>query len=1103
MTTPRGARDADSMAGHFRDVSSLFRSLEFDSELAAARDETVLRRIGAVPSPSGRAQREAAADSARRLSRLAFVQERLGLEAYLKYVSTSDPADAQRAALPYRAAYDAWRALSTLPGAESRGSGGAIIPSAAGVRVLEETLPEPPLDASTALAFHLAVTGTLSNRQAEVRLDLEPFSLRDALPSTASWLEQVARRVASALALLVRKADGWSDVRIALERISELRALQASLEEPFLQSDDRVHIQQQRAAELVVWYHLAQMVTIIGDYLTDGGPSLERVATRLDRHRDRAEELSRQFGLAAVRHIAGLTWACARALAAGAIWSHVAGLGERVRLFAQQLASDARRRPVLELWPSQQQALRENVLTTYHRAVLVEMPTSAGKTLLAKFSIIQTKALNPGAVVVYLAPTRALVNQITLELREDFQPLSLSVEQTVPAFELDPTEEALLAGVGDVLVTTPEKLDLLIRRSHPVTRNIALVVADEAHTIADKSRGVRLELLLGMLKRERPEARFLLLSPFLPKGDELTTWLGDERALPPIVVPWQPSNKVVASAQNSGRGARRRLTLETLPSADNVGVAPGRQVILGPPAENESKAGLSQAAVAAMRERGSVLVLCRGPGTAETRAADVAAQSQERPPSAEVDAVCRYLLAEAGGDTALVSHLRRGVAYHHAGLSPEARWLVESLIRRGDVDVICGTTTLAAGVNFPITTVIVETLRKGDQDLTYADFWNIAGRAGRALVDAVGVVAFPARHSADRDAYIEFLRGEAEEIASQLASLLTTADDLQSRFDMGIVERHPALGSFLQFLAHAMRVAGSEVVAADVEDLLRSTLVFRQALRADPSGRMTRRLVSIATAYLNDVRGYRGVLELADQTGFATPSVLYLQARMDAIPGARERQAWQPSALFGDDRRPLASRIEAVASIPEIQLGIGHRQPFSAERIAAILTDWVNGADLGTLASRYPLPSQDGEEDRGDAATRFASYLFGTLIGKASWGLGALEGLCLAGVEAPATGDEAYVPAMVFFGVRRKEAVWLRMVGVPRVVADGLGRLWAEQRGGPPASYADVRRWVNGLGDAVWRAVIPGGSPLTPDAIRRVWSAFSGESAGRIREVAS
>jgi replicative superfamily II helicase len=944
----------------------------------------------------------------------------------------------------------------------------------------------------------MAVAGTLGARQAEVRFDLRSFDLTTVPSRDRSWAEQVSHRVAIALALLVRKADGWRDVRLALQRIAELRSAQESAETPFLSEQGDDEAQTQAAGALVVWYHLAQIVTLAGEYLRDGASSQESISTSLDRHRDRALQVASEFHLTIVGHTAGLVWACARALVAAAIWSHVRGLGEQVRAFARNLVSEGRQNPIIELWPSQQQALRQNVLTTYHRAILVEMPTSAGKTLLAKFSIVQTKALNPNGVVMYLAPTRALVNQVTLELRQDFQQLQLSVEQTVPAFELDPTEESLLNGVSDVLVTTPEKLDLLVRRNHPVTRNIALVVVDEAHTLADSLRGARLELLLGMLKRERPDARFLLLSPFLPKGDELTQWLGDDRALPPIVVRWEPSNKVVAAARNDGRGRAKRLVLETLPSTDNIGVAPGRIVVLGPPASAESKTAVSQAAVAAMRERGSVLVLCKGRGTAEKRAGEIAEASEERSTIPDVDAVCRYLQAEAGEELPLVQYIKRGVAYHHAGLSPEARWLVESLIRRGHVNVVCGTTTLAAGVNYPITTVIVETLKKGTtDDLKYSDFWNIAGRAGRALVDAVGVVAFPARNHHDVDDYKTFLEGEAEEIASQLTRLLTVSDDLASRFSMQIVDRYPEFGSFLQFLAHAMRVAGSTDLADDVEDLLRSTLVFRQALRADPTGAWSRKLVAVAHAYLTQIRGQRGIVELADQTGFATPSVLYLQARIPSIPRAKDRGSWQPSVLFGSDIRPLTDRIAAVASIPEIKLGVGHRQPFNAQRIAEILRDWVNGSDLSELAKRYPIPTpQNQEDDRGEAITRFSQYLFGTLLGRASWGLGALEGLSLAGIEPPAAGgDEAYVPAMVFFGVRRKEAVWLRMVGVPRMVADPMGAIWETQRGGPPQTYAEVRNWVNAFGDEQWRSVIPRGSVLTPDAARRVWAAFSGEAA--------
>src|SRR5439155_21981922 len=108
----------------------------------------------------------------------------------------------------------------------------------------------------------------------------------------------------------------------------------------------------------------------------------------------------------------------------------------------------------------------------------------------------------------------------------------------------------------------------------------------------------------------------------------------------------------------------------------------------------------------------------------------------------------------------------------------EARWLFEGLIRTGDVDVVCGTTTLAQGVNFPIRTVVVETLRKGDTTLSYSDFWNIAGRAGRAMVDTLGIVGFPSTGASKKQSFIDFLQGEAQAITSQLTILIDRADEL-------------------------------------------------------------------------------------------------------------------------------------------------------------------------------------------------------------------------------------------------------------------------------------------------------------------------------------
>ena len=177
--------------------------------------------------------------------------------------------------------------------------------------------------------------------------------------------------------------------------------------------------------------------------------------------------------------------------------------------------------------------------------------------------------------------------------------------------------------------------------------------------------------------------------------------------------------------------------------------------------------------------------------------------------------------------------------------------MIEGLISRRQVHLVCGTTTLAQGMNFPIASVIVESLKKGNEDLTYQDFWNIAGRAGRALVDTVGVIAFPTGRPERLSRVRQFLHGEAERITSQLAALLIHADEIGERFDMATLRSWPDLSTLLQFLSHTMRISGGDVFIDDIEDILRSSLVYHQV---EDDERM-QRLIRLCRSYLLHIRG--------------------------------------------------------------------------------------------------------------------------------------------------------------------------------------------------------------------------------------------------------
>ena len=144
----------------------------------------------------------------------------------------------------------------------------------------------------------------------------------------------------------------------------------------------------------------------------------------------------------------------------------------------------------------------------------VSTPTGTGKTFLAELKIAHEISENPQGLIAYVAPLNALARQV----HRDFQrrlPAVAQVTLWTGAYEIDET----VSDLGNVLVTTPEKLDSILRldladdpRSRDLLDRLTLVIADEAHQVADGSRGILYEFLLLRVKRRLPSVGMLALS---------------------------------------------------------------------------------------------------------------------------------------------------------------------------------------------------------------------------------------------------------------------------------------------------------------------------------------------------------------------------------------------------------------------------------------------------------------------------------------------------------------------------------------------------------------------------------------------------------------
>lgn len=946
-------------------------------------------------------------------------------------------------------------------------------------------LPEAPMDAATQLlrASALAVIGDRGADAARWLRALENAQTSPALPlDSVDWGERCRAALTDIWLRLVRK-NGWSDRDAVLERVAALRDAQQTFERDYLGSFGPLAAKRS-ALELIAIYHLAKAADVLAHYITDGVvEDSYQIQPLLDSHFDRAIAACDTGQLLELGPLSRLLARAAAQMVENSLWTVTRAVNSRVTKFVRELVSRGRGdRALFDVLPPQRRTLAEHgLLGSSRRAVVVSLPTSSGKTLIAQFRMLQ--ALNQfddqKGWVAYLAPSRALVNQVTRQLRRDFQPLGVVVERVSPALEVNGIEAGLLVESQDdtqfrVLVATPEKFDLMLRQGweEKIGRPLTLVVVDEAHTIQDKERGLRLELLLATINRECREAQFLLLTPFIQNAREVARWLGGQNSDDiSLGVDWQPNDRAIGivspvdSGALNGKSRDYQLSFQTVHTS-RPSIRLDQDFSLGK--EEALAASLSKArdigTLAAMTARklsarGPVITMHSRPDYVWKLAEKLKSNRSDALPD-DVRFVQDYVAAELGAEFPLVDLLAHKVGVHHGGLPEEVRMLMEWLFEKGHLDALAATTTLAQGVNFPVSGVVMAaTQYPFGQDMPPEDFWNIAGRAGRVSQGQLGVVALVAKDESEVAQRREFINRNTGDLNSALIQIArAAADGLE---DLGrIVYHHPEWSSFLQYLAHTYRQMGQPSNFADqIEQVLRGTLGFEK-LRVSDS-RIARRLLNGIHRYVDYLASPSQPLKLVDSTGFSLQSIrTVLMHKGDLGP-----DSWDRDRLFSSGDHTLQHMMGVLLRVPELRDNLnsvlGGRSP-DGDKLARILKDWVNGEDIADIAEQY---FSEGGADKVKALTKCGQNLFGKLTHTSSWGLNALLAITTAELNDEERNQLSNLPSQVYYGVATDEAVSLRLLGVPRRAAPRLAKALHLTR---EDSLPAIRQRLENLPEQVW-----------------------------------
>ena len=188
----------------------------------------------------------------------------------------------------------------------------------------------------------------------------------------------------------------------------------------------------------------------------------------------------------------------------------------------EKIYHEIEKRGFKELRPAQIKSINAGLFDD--KNLLVCTPTASGKTLVAEFAFLNA-ILHDKGKAVYVVPLRALASEKFKAFKKDYP----GIKTAISSGDIDSADSFLEK--YDLIITTSEKFDSLIRHKAPWLRQVKTVIIDEVHLLNDPSRGPTLEVLITILRSILKNLQLIALSATIGNPKELAEWLGAELVL--------------------------------------------------------------------------------------------------------------------------------------------------------------------------------------------------------------------------------------------------------------------------------------------------------------------------------------------------------------------------------------------------------------------------------------------------------------------------------------------------------------------------------------------------------------------------------------------
>ncbi|HLC62257.1 MAG TPA: DEAD/DEAH box helicase [Candidatus Nanoarchaeia archaeon] len=366
----------------------------------------------------------------------------------------------------------------------------------------------------------------------------------------------------------------------------------------------------------------------------------------------------------------------------------------------------------------------------HNKSVVVSAPTGSGKTLIADFII--DRDFKKGIRVIYTAPIKALSNQKYKEFCRSYGEENVGILTG----DMQKNSDAL------ILIMTTEIYRNMVLSNDPFISKVSYVIFDEIHYINDIERGYVWEESVIFSK---PNTRILCLSATIPNAQEFADWIEAIKEHEVVVV--RHDERPVPLHVNFYDAEIGVTDLKNLKAHMDV---PDYNKVMGKRIRTRHKSPSPVELIKEIMDKLPCLFFSFSRQGCQKNAMGLSRANLFRH-NPEISTFIRTKLANSNPDInklestkILRQVLPYGIGFHHAGILPILKEIVEELFEKGLIKVLFTTETFAVGINMPAKSVCFESLRKFDgvsfRLMNSKEYFQIAGRAGRRGIDTEGFV---------------------------------------------------------------------------------------------------------------------------------------------------------------------------------------------------------------------------------------------------------------------------------------------------------------------------------------------------------------------------